>query len=133
MFDEVIQREQTIGANEWQNLIRRDEKGDRVSDPEQTKDDETGQPIAFAIGKDPLPFLEFHGVERSTGSLSASRTDSSRGNLCVYPVSRRPHEAEVDIYRILVRKGPHILSSRAWRSAARDLSIAIRGLFIHQT
>ena len=42
MVEEVANREQAVGADERQDLIRGDEKRDRVDDPEQAQDDESG-------------------------------------------------------------------------------------------
>ena len=53
-------RQKSVGADERENLIRGDQKRDRVDEPEQAQNDETGQPIALAVGKDALPFLELH-------------------------------------------------------------------------
>ena len=59
MFEKIIEREETIGANQGQDLVRSDQKGDRVDNAQQPENDEASEPIAFPIGKEALPMLEF--------------------------------------------------------------------------
>ena len=54
MVEEVPNRQQTGGADERKDLIRRDEKCDRVNNPKQPQDGEASQPITAAVGQGPF-------------------------------------------------------------------------------
>ncbi len=60
MAEKIPDRQETIGTDERQDLVGRDEEGNRVNESEQTEDNETGQPVAAAVGQDALPGFQFH-------------------------------------------------------------------------
>src|SRR5437763_4941603 len=71
-LEKVADRQHTVRPDQGQDLVRGDEKGDRVDDPKKSQDDEPRQPIARAfLLKDSLECVEAHSRSRNITASAA--------------------------------------------------------------
>jgi hypothetical protein len=49
VLDEIANGQKAVRPDEWQDLIGRDKKRDRVNDSEEAQDDESRKPVTFAV------------------------------------------------------------------------------------
>jgi hypothetical protein len=60
VLDEITNGEKAVGSNERQDLIGRDEKGNRINDSEEPENEKACQPIAVAIRQNALALFQLH-------------------------------------------------------------------------